>query len=105
MGTLCKGWPRLELLPSFLPATWQAGLGPSVTLFLSDVETDAWPAGSLQAVAARTARTLVTLGDKGAHEYEPGAGTPRHIPPIKVGGWCPVRLASPSVCNLQHSTS
>jgi hypothetical protein len=58
-----------------------------VSLFLSDVETDAWPEGSLGAVANSTARTLVTLGDKGADEYLPGGTPPRRIPPVKVGRW------------------
>jgi hypothetical protein len=31
-------------------------LGPTVTVFLSDVETDPWPAGNISALAAQSAR-------------------------------------------------
>jgi len=62
----------------------QDGLAPHVSLFLSDVETDSWPPGALHTVAAQTARTLVTLGHKGADEYLPGGGAGRRIPPVKV---------------------
>ncbi|GBF92662.1 hypothetical protein Rsub_05031 [Raphidocelis subcapitata] len=90
VGLMAQGFQRAlgpegEVMPLEEPSQQLlAGLGPGVTLFLSDVETDAWPVGAVQAVAARTARMLVTLGDKGAHEYEPGAAAPRHIVPIKI---------------------
>lgn len=73
------------VLPSKpLHANHQAGLSPDVSLFLSDVETDAWPPGAILSVAAASARVLVTRGDKGADEYAPGAAAPRHLPPVKV---------------------
>jgi len=31
-------------------------LGPKVSVFLSDVETDPWPAGNISALAAQSAR-------------------------------------------------
>jgi hypothetical protein len=39
---------------------WQAGLGPSVSLFLSDVETDAWSAGDVLRVASAVSRMVIT---------------------------------------------
>ncbi|KAI8466451.1 MAG: Ribokinase-like protein [Monoraphidium minutum] len=90
VGLMAQGFqrdlgPEGEVLPLAEPSRQLLdGLGPQVSLFLSDVETDAWPPGTLEAVAARTARTLVTRGDKGAHEYGPGGAPPRHHPPVKV---------------------
>jgi hypothetical protein len=61
----------------------QDGLGPSVSVFLSDVETDAWPEGTVQAVAAASARLVVTKGEHGADELSPG-GTVSRIPTTPV---------------------
>jgi hypothetical protein len=55
-----------------------------VSVFLSDVETGSWPNGTVEQLAARTARLLVTQGDKGADEFD-AAGNMRHIPPVPVG--------------------
>ncbi|KAG1654340.1 hypothetical protein FOA52_010651 [Chlamydomonas sp. UWO 241] len=59
-----------------------AGLSPAVSLFLSDVETDEWAPGALASVAARSGRTLITRGDKGATELSKGHAT--DIPPVHV---------------------
>lgn len=61
-----------------------AGLGPQVSLFLSDVETVTWNASVLQSVADASARLLVTHGEQGASEMLPG-GRQRAIPPFDVG--------------------
>ncbi|KAL6766266.1 hypothetical protein ACKKBG_A35340 [Auxenochlorella protothecoides x Auxenochlorella symbiontica] len=59
-----------------------AALGPSTTVYLSDVETDAWPPGTIEGLAARTARFLVTRGALGADDHERGRRTRR--PPFPV---------------------
>ena len=51
-------------------------------MFLSDVETDSWPPGLLDELAARSARWLITRGEFGAHEYAEGASV--HLPPEKA---------------------
>lgn len=79
--------PALLLCPTSPQSSHpQAGLGPHVTLLLSDVETEGWTPGALQSVAAATAQTLVTLGDKGADEWRPSGGSlrARRIPPFRV---------------------
>lgn len=47
----------MDALPAWL---LQDGLGPSVSLFLSDVETHEWSAEDLASVAARVDRMVVT---------------------------------------------
>jgi hypothetical protein len=75
-----------EVLPLSEPSQQLLdGLGPQVSLFLSDVETDSWPNGTVELLAARTARFLVTQGEKGAVEYDQ-AGDARHIPAVQVSG-------------------
>lgn len=64
--------------------TRQAALGPRTTVFLSDVEADVWAPGTVPALAARSARWLVTLGEHGADEWLPGANTSRRLPAQKV---------------------
>lgn len=60
----------------------QDALGPRTSVFLSDVETDTWPRGQLDELAARSARWLITRGEHGAHEYANGESV--HLPPEKV---------------------
>ena len=90
IGLMAQGFQRVlgpggEVSPLAAPAPrLLAGLSPRVSLFLSDVETDAWPAGAVERVAAKAARVLVTRGDKGADEYAPGAPRPRRIPAVKI---------------------
>jgi hypothetical protein len=82
-GPLDAGNPCACSHPFLTPT--QDGLAPRVSLFLSDVETESWPKGAVTRVANRTEATLVTLGDKGAHKFLPGADGPRLIEPVKVG--------------------
>ena len=49
-------------------------LSPHVLVFLSDVETEVWLAGAIDAVAARCERVLVTRGADGAYEVTAGSG-------------------------------
>eukprot|EP00887_Chlorella_sp_A99_P004829 scaffold4.g4829.t1 len=56
-----------------------ASLGPGTSVFLSDVETDAWRNGTAPALAARAARLLVTRGSAGADELTPTSAA-RHLP-------------------------
>jgi hypothetical protein len=44
-------------------------LGEGTDVFLSDVETDGWPNGTVADLAARTHCFLVTRGKEGADEY------------------------------------
>jgi hypothetical protein len=60
----------------------QDGLGPSVSLFLSDVETVTWQQQELTSVAGKCDRLLVTEGDKGAKQYMQGQSA--QVPPTKV---------------------
>eukprot|EP00879_Flechtneria_rotunda_P010537 GHRR01011017.1.p1 GENE.GHRR01011017.1~~GHRR01011017.1.p1 ORF type:complete len:290 (+),score=91.79 GHRR01011017.1:682-1551(+) len=60
-----------------------AGLGSRVFLFLSDVETDTWTPQQLAAVTASSARTIVTMGEKGALLLTNGNERTR-IPAVKV---------------------
>lgn len=53
-------------------------------MFLSDVETEVWAPGTVRALAARSARWLVTLGEHGADEWLPGANASRRLPAQKV---------------------
>ncbi|KAK9805593.1 hypothetical protein WJX72_006726 [[Myrmecia] bisecta] len=57
-------------------------LGPQTSIFLSDVETDVWPPGTVADLAARSARFLVTRGEKGADEVV--GDTVTHLPPEQV---------------------
>lgn len=54
-------------------------LGPATSLFLSDVETDVWPNGTVEGLARQTARFLVTRGSAGADEHHAGSLS-RHAP-------------------------
>ncbi|CAD7696805.1 unnamed protein product [Ostreobium quekettii] len=58
------------------------GLGPGVSVFLSDVETDSWQKETLSSVVNRADRLLITRGGDGATEYSNGAV--KHIPVQKV---------------------
>lgn len=60
-----------------------AALGPTVSVFLSDVETDSWPQGRIKGLASKSARWLVTRGDQGAHEFSPD-GNVTHLPAVKT---------------------
>lgn len=60
-----------------------SALGPSVSVFLSDVETDPWPQGNIKGLASKSARWLVTRGDQGAHEFSPD-GNITHLPAVKT---------------------
>lgn len=62
----------------------QDGLGPRVSLFLSDVETDTWSKAELDGVAASCDRVVVTLGEKGAVLLANGSSGEQHIPAVKV---------------------
>ena len=66
------------------PGFRQAALGPRTTVFLSDVETEVWAPGTVRALAARSARWLVTLGEHGADEWLPAANASRRLPAQKV---------------------
>lgn len=50
----------------------QDGLGPRVSLFLSDVETDTWSEEQILDVTAASGRVIITLGEKGAVLHENG---------------------------------
>ena len=62
----------------------QAALGPRTTVFLSDVETEVWAPGTVRALAERSARWLVTLGEHGADEWLPGVNASRRLPAQKA---------------------
>jgi hypothetical protein len=52
-------WSTLHGVDKLLQAPSEdllQALGPTVTVFLSDVETDPWPAGNISALAAQSAR-------------------------------------------------
>lgn len=51
-------------------------------MFLSDVETDPWPAGTVESLAARSARWVITRGEDGAEEFTAAGRV--HLPPVKV---------------------
>ena len=68
----------------------------AVSVFLSDVETDPWPAGNVSVLAARSARWLVTRGEFGADEYQPN-GNVTHLPAVKVSIVC-CMLRRPWMC-------
>jgi hypothetical protein len=53
-------------------------------VFLSDVETEVWAAGTVTALAARSARWLVTRGEQGADEWLPGQNASRRLPAQKA---------------------
>ncbi|WIA31289.1 hypothetical protein OEZ86_002191 [Tetradesmus obliquus] len=90
IGLMAQGFQRDlgsagEVLP--LPAPSKQlldGLGPRVSLFLSDVETDTWSQQQLEAVAGACERTIITLGEKGALLVPRSAAQPQHIPVVKV---------------------
>jgi hypothetical protein len=91
IGLLGQGFQRQlggegEVLPLSEPSQQLLeGLGPQVSLFLSDVETDSWPNGTVEQLAGRSARLVVTQGEQGAVEYDQ-SGAARHIPAVQVGG-------------------
>ena len=66
-------------------------------MFLSDVETDSWPPGLLDELAAKSARWLITRGEFGAHEYS--GGTSVHLPPEKVSKPVAMLEGSPACSN------
>lgn len=59
-------------------------LSSNVVVFLSDVETDLWPAGAISAVANRSGGVIITRGSSGAHEHLPGVASPVHSPAYDV---------------------
>ena len=61
----------------------QDALGPHTSVFLSDVETDGWPADTVQRLAAQSDRWLVTRGEFGAHEFTAERGMTL-VEPVKV---------------------
>lgn len=63
----------------------QDSLGPSTAVFLSDVETDVWRNGTLEALAEQTQAFLVTRGSDGADEHRPG-GQRQRYPVFQVNG-------------------
>lgn len=63
----------------------QESLGPRTLVFLSDVETDVWPAGTLERLAAGSAGWLVTRGEQGADHLTPSSFV--HMPAVEV--WHP----------------
>ncbi len=72
------------LLTLLSPAPRQAALGPRTSVFLSDVEAEVWAAGTVPALAARSARWLVTRGEQGADEWLPGQNASRRLPAQKA---------------------
>lgn len=88
-------WP-LDMKTKAVPATClhccvaldaccvQDGLGPRVSLFLSDVETDTWSQKQLEDVTSSCDRVIVTLGEKGARLMVNGSSSYTHIPVVKV---------------------
>lgn len=80
---LQRGTDNGRVVPFKVPSEdLQKALGPTVSVFLSDVETDPWPAGNISALAAQSARWLVTRGEFGADEYSDGNVT--HHPAVKT---------------------
>lgn len=65
-GLDSAGRVRALAQPSALLAD---ALGPDTLVFLSDVETEVWPNGTVAELAARTQRFLVTRGKEGADEW------------------------------------
>jgi hypothetical protein len=61
----------------------QDSLGPRTVVFLSDVETDVWTAGTVEQLAGVSSRWLVTRGEDGADELTPRGFT--HLPAVEVG--------------------
>lgn len=60
----------------------QEALNSEVYVFLSDVETDVWPQGTVGNLTLQSARWLITRGEHGADEFS-HKGT-QHLPPYKV---------------------
>eukprot|EP00899_Mesostigma_viride_P006990 jgi/Mesvir1/16292/Mv13025-RA.1 len=60
-----------------------AALDPRVTVFLSDVEADPWPRGTLEGLLPKVARVVVTRGEQGA-DILAANRTTLHIPPRPV---------------------
>lgn len=81
---LQRGLDAGKVIPYKMPSpSLIAALGPTVSVFLSDVETDPWPQGTIKAMASKSARWLVTRGDQGAHEFSP-EGNVTHLPAVKT---------------------
>lgn len=81
---LQRGLDAGKVVPYKAPAaSLEEAVGSSVSVFLSDVETDPWPPANITALAARSARWLVTRGEQGAHEYSPD-GNVTHLPAVKT---------------------
>jgi hypothetical protein len=79
VGLLAQGLQRsLDAAGRVAPLTHPspdlvAAIGPGVVTFLSDVETERWGNGTLEALAERSGAHLVlTLGEKGAEELRQG---------------------------------
>ena len=75
-------WTALSSVPVADSVRMQAALGPRTSVFLSDVETDVWPEGTVQDLSLKSARWLVTRGELGADEVVQGTST--QLPPEKV---------------------
>ena len=60
----------------------QDSLSPHVSVFLSDVETDIWPSGTVTNLTQQSARWLITRGELGADEFTHSGM--HHFPPYKV---------------------
>ena len=59
---------------------------PQTSIFLSDVETDVWPKGSLAKLAAQSDRFVVTRGELGADVFSSDS-TMFHFDAEKVCAW------------------
>lgn len=70
----------------------QDALSARTSVFLSDVETDSWPADTVQQLAAQSDRWLVTRGEFGAHEFTADKGMSL-VEPVKV-----------TACNITGAT-
>lgn len=71
---------------SYLQRPVQDALNSEVYVFLSDVETDVWPDGTVGNLTLQSARWLVTRGAEGADEFSHKGM--QHLPPYKVGPLC-----------------
>lgn len=85
LGEPCSG----QLQNSAVVYAWlQDGLGPRVSLFLSDVETDTWSEQQIQDVTAASGRVIVTLGEKGAILHENGNISKIPVTQVGLTGGC-----------------
>ena len=74
----------------------QEALNSEVYVFLSDVETDVWPEGTVRNLTQTSARWLITRGEHGADEVS--QSSTQSLPPHKVA-------SLPSVTRLASSLS